>query len=488
MFPKPLLTALASAAVLALVAALGWAGHAWWSSRLPESYSVMDYGTLDGGGGPVAEHSAHTGGVSVAALHGPRGRPDARFTLTAQRTPIRLGSDRTIDALTFNGRSPGPELRVQRGDLVEVTLLNRDVESGVTIHWHGVDVPNAEDGVAGVTQDAVLPGGRYTYRFRVNQEGTFWYHTHQVSSKDVKRGLFGALVIEPRGPRRAGLDLLAIAHDFAGVPTINGVDGIERRAVRPGTPVRLRLVNSDSTPQRFVLAGTRFRVVAVDGTELEASPALRGRTLELAGGGRYDVEFTMPERPVGLTLVGGKTALALSADGMAAPPPPEPGPELDLTSYGSPEQSIAPESPFDRTFRLEIDRKPGFVDGDPGMHWAINGKLFPDAPVFVVREGDLVKMTIQNDTGSVHPMHLHGHHVFVLSHNGQPVATPWWSDTLNVEADESYEVAFRADNPGVWLNHCHNLPHAAEGFVMHVAYEGVHTPFRVGGGAHNHPE
>ena len=91
---------------------------------------------------------------------------------------------------------------MQQGDLVEVTLANKDVEHGVTIHWHGVDVPNAEDGVAGVTQNAVLPGERYTYRFRANQVGTFWYHSHQSSSSEVQRGLFGAFVIEPR--RRAG--------------------------------------------------------------------------------------------------------------------------------------------------------------------------------------------------------------------------------------------------------------------------------------------
>ena len=90
---------------------------------------------------------------------------------------------------------------MRQGDLVEVTLENEDIAQGVTIHWHGIDVPNAEDGVAGVTQDAVLPGERYVYRFRAEQVGTFWYHTHQASSKEVRRGLFGAIVIEPAAPR-----------------------------------------------------------------------------------------------------------------------------------------------------------------------------------------------------------------------------------------------------------------------------------------------
>ena len=119
--------------------------------------------------------------------------PSTRSCSWPSEPTIHLASGRTIDALTFNGTAPGPELRVRQGDLVDVVLENEDVEQGVTIHWHGVDVPNAADGVAGVTQNAVLPGERYRYRFRAEQVGTFWYHTHQSSSEDVRRGLFGAL-------------------------------------------------------------------------------------------------------------------------------------------------------------------------------------------------------------------------------------------------------------------------------------------------------
>ena len=95
---------------------------------------------------------------SVADQKGETGKPDLRVTLTAQQAKVRLASGAEVDAWSFDGRVPGPELRVRQGDLVEVTLANDDIEDGVTIHWHGVDVPNAEDGVAGVTQDAVLPG------------------------------------------------------------------------------------------------------------------------------------------------------------------------------------------------------------------------------------------------------------------------------------------------------------------------------------------
>ena len=92
---------------------------------------------------------------------------------------------------------------------MEVHLRNESVTAGIALHWHGVDVPNAMDGVAGVTQDAVPAGGEFTYRFVAEQRGTYWYHSHQVSNDQVIGGLFGALVVEPkkaagRRRRRAG--------------------------------------------------------------------------------------------------------------------------------------------------------------------------------------------------------------------------------------------------------------------------------------------
>ena len=485
---------LAALGTLLVVAALGALAWEWWGSRLPETYNVMDYGAHEYGGGTVpGEHTGHQGGaLDVAHLkEAKQGPADSRFTLTARKATIKLASGRAIDGLTFDGQSPGPELRVRQGELVEVTLKNEDVEQGVSIHWHGVDVPNAEDGVAGVTQDAVMPGGSYTYRFRAKQLGTFWYHTHQASSKEVRRGLLGAFVIEPAADRPAGaVDLVAVAHDFDGTPTLNGNDGLAKQQVAAGTPVRLRLINTDNTPQRFTLEGTLFRVVAIDGTDLNEPQPIENTILNVPGGGRYDVAFTMPPSAVELGIPDYAAALALSPDGQGDLPPPTGGTEFDPAAYGRPtETPFDASSRFDRQFVFDIGRKPGFLDGRPGMHWTINGGIYPDVPVFVVEQGDLVKVTITNDTKSVHPMHLHGHHALVLSRNGEAVSgSPWWTDTLDVEPNDRYELAFRADNPGIWMDHCHNLKHAAEGLTMHVAYAGVQTPFRVGGRAHNHPE
>ncbi len=478
---KHLGTALAMIGMLAGLALLGFLAWSWWDSRLPGRYDVMDYGVVDLGGGPDSAAAA----FSVADEKGETGKPDLRVTLTAEKGKVRLASGTDIDAWTYDQVVPGPELRVRQGDLVEVTLTNEDIEEGVTIHWHGLDVPNAEDGVAGVTQDAVLPGKTYTYRFRPEQVGTFWYHTHENASNGVKRGLYGALVILPREPLPQKLDLTLLVHTFSGRTAIGLDDGVQRRAVKPGTQVRLRLVNTNSSAMRIRLAGMRASVVAIDGGEIEPAPVPEGEEIEVGAGGRYDVAFRMPPGAASAEVDGSKAAVVLSPDGTGEPPSAPSGPVFDP---GARKAAVpADVATFDRTFRLEIGRKPGFLDGKPGRHWSLNGNLYPRVPMFMVSEGDLVRIELINDSGNVHPMHLHGHHFLVLTRNGKAVR-PWSTDTLNMLSHERYEVAFQANNPGLWMLHCHNLPHAQDGMTMHVMYDGVTTPFRAGDAAHNHPE
>jgi FtsP/CotA-like multicopper oxidase with cupredoxin domain len=476
-----------AAAVLVAVAVVA---RAWWDSRLPGTYNVMQYGiSEDGGGSPASTVRL----VSVAQLTGETaGVPDDRFTLVAEHARVQLASGKTVDALTFNGQVPGPELRVHTGDLVEVTLRNKDVKEGVTIHWHGVDVPDADDGVAGVTQNAVPIGGEYVYRFRVRQTGTFWYHTHQDSEADVKRGLYGAFVIEPRTPPLPhSLELTVVAHTLHGVRVMNADDLTRRRAVSRGTRVRLRIVNSNDTTESFALMGTSFQVLALDGTDLHGPTPVSRRLLSVPAGGRYDLGFTMPTSPVQFELFASSAAYVLSADGRVSKVPPYPfWHDFDPLGYGSPTPTpFGSASRFDRSFTLKIQRKLGFENGRPGFHWALNGRFYPHVPMFIVRRGDLVKMTIINASSATHPMHLHGHRILVLSRNGIPNrGGPWWADTLEVEPETRYVVAFRANNPGLWMDHCHNLRHASAGLTMHLMYLGVYTPFEVGGPSHNTPE
>jgi FtsP/CotA-like multicopper oxidase with cupredoxin domain len=194
---------------------------------------------------------------------------------------------------------------------------------------------------------------------------------------------------------------------------------------------------------------------------------------------------------VRLDLLGSHAALVLSPDGRTAKAPDDSSwPVFDAFGYGKPASTpFDTGSHFDRSFDLKIGRTFGFEDGRPGFHWSVGGHLYPHLPMFVVERGDLVRIAIANDTNGVHPMHLHGHHMLVLSRNGQPNrGSPWWSDTLEVAPGDRYEVAFRADNPGLWMDHCHNLGHASAGLTLHLMYADVWTPFEIGGPYHNDPE
>ena len=207
---------LALVATLAVLGPLAWM---WQSSLLPDAYSVLDMGRPDEGRpGPGAMHEHAGPAVGVDRLVADPGAADVDVTLVARRQALRFRAGPEQDGYTLNGTSPGPVIRAALGRLVQVRLVNESVPGGVTLHWHGVDVPNAADGVAGVTQDAVPIGGEHVYRFRVRQTGTFWYHSHQVAHEQVVRGLFGALVLGAAG----GRDELAMAHLYGGQRTING--------------------------------------------------------------------------------------------------------------------------------------------------------------------------------------------------------------------------------------------------------------------------
>lgn len=492
----------AAAGVLAAAAVLViWLSAASQMSRLPAEMNmaagVMDYG---GGAAPADAVHAHHGvsGVSVASLTGPReGTPDQRFTLTASKQTVVLSSGKQVEAWTFNEQLPGPELRVKQGQLIEVTLVNADIEEGVTLHWHGLDVPNAEDGVAGVTQNAVMPGETYVYRFKASDAGTYWYHSHQQSYMESGKGLFGSLIVEPATSptenKSNELDIPIVAHTYSTVDgTSNTIsfgasDTRQIQRITPGTLVRLRLINTDNAPMTFKLLGTAFQVAAIDGTNLHGPTDLVEKDLLLAAGGRYDVTFTMPQ---GYVLLGPQpekergnhASLLMSPDGKDGnfgDAANERGSVWDPLKYGSPDANAVAvfTGQYDREFQLILDKRLGFFNGAFTYSFTINGRLFPDTPMLMVKEGDVVKTTIANHSSASHPMHVHGHHMLVLSRNGQPsTGSPWWVDTLNVAAGEIYEVAFVADNPGLWMDHCHNLQHASAGMTMHLMYEGSQRP------------
>jgi FtsP/CotA-like multicopper oxidase with cupredoxin domain len=338
--------------------------------------------------------------------------------------------------------------------------------------------------VAGLTQDAVPPGGTFTYRFRATVAGTYWYHAHQRSLEAVRRGLYGALVVLPRTPA-PGVDLVVPLHTEDGTLLT-----APPAPAAPGTPVRLRMIDTDDRPHALTVRGARYRLAAVDGHELVGGGDLGADTvLPLPAGGRFDLVFAMPDGPVRLGVDGRDAGVLAGRDDGRPPTPVGAARLLDVTRYAPPGPAPLGEHPrFAVDTALVLDRTLGFLDGLPAVTYPVNGAVYPDVPDIVVRQGDLVRLTVVNRGTEPHPMHPHGHSVVVLARNGVPASGPLWMDSFEVGPGEVWQVALRADNPGIWMSHCHNLEHAVGGMVLHLAYEGVTTPFAVGDATGNHPE
>lgn len=473
-----------------LVLVLGSSAWVWAASLLPDTYSMTSMGYPDYGGGPqppaaAGSHDHAQDGVDIGTLvPDPDRAADVRVDLVARAERVTLPGVPSFDGFTLNGTTPGPTIRARAGELVEVQVTNQSVADGMTLHWHGVDLPNAMDGVAGVTQDAIAPGEGFVYRF-VAQEGTYWYHSHQVSHPQVSGGLLGALVVDPPAPDPRVVDLTALVHAYAGTRTVNGTPGGFAHPARPGDTARVRVINTDAGPMPVWVSGASYRVVAVDGRTVNRPDPVTGEALLVTAGGRADLEVVVPTGGARVEFAGA----SVSVGDPGAPHSPAPRALVDLLTYGAPSPTDEYLGQPDRTFEYRIGRRFGLLDGRPGSWWTINGGLYPDVPMFMVRTGERVRFLVSNESGEVHPMHLHGHHLLVVSRDGvRATGSPWLVDSLNVEPGETYEVAMVADNPGIWMDHCHNLPHAREGLMTHLAYEGYHSPFVVGGDHGNHPE
>ncbi|GIP40676.1 hypothetical protein J31TS4_39560 [Paenibacillus sp. J31TS4] len=483
------------------------------ASKLPEASDMMNHDRMDEGGGAAtrmsigSDHHSHqqhgnsqTGTVEVAALTGDISAPaDVKFEMVAQQKTITLASGATIDAWTYNGEI-APELRVKHGDMVEVKLINQDITSGVTIHWHGYNVPNAMDGVPGMTQNVVKPGQSFTYKFRADQEGTYWFHSHQQASEQVRKGLFGTLIVEPKQDAEPFDEQITVIHhrwkiDQGDKYAFGQQDTLQWKQMQPGKKVKLRIINAHNLSQNYSLQGTDFQITSIDGVRIQDPRLLSDQTaFRLGSGGRYDVTFTMPDHPVFFTQGNSKNdndpGIVFYIDNPSEKPIFKAESAIfDPSDYGKPVvNEVTTVNNFDREFQMILGNKMGFYNGGFHFLWTINGDVYPRVPTLVVKEGDKVKMTFVNKSLAEHPMHLHGHHMTVLKKNGEKVKTPWLTDTLNVLPGESYEVAFVANNPGMWMDHCHNLDHAATGMILHLMYDHVVSSYEVGTRSGNLPD
>lgn len=237
------------------------------------------------------------------------------FELTAQMVRWPILEEALVTAMTYNGTVPGPMIKVTEGDRVKVVFTNQ-LEEPTTIHWHGIEVPNAMDGVPGITQAPILPGETFTYEFVAKPAGTFIYHSHYESDRQVSAGLYGPFIIEPRSPQRPQPDvdvtlmlsewLIRDGVTYPAMPmsgmepnyfTINGkaYPNTETLHVKVGQSVRLRLIGIGQFIHPMHLHGFPFKVTAMDGHPIPEMAQPTMDTLSVAPGQRFDIEFTPTE-------------------------------------------------------------------------------------------------------------------------------------------------------------------------------------------------
>ena len=442
-----------------------------------------------------------------AAAQQPAAGQVKEFSLTVGRVRWELAPGQTVEAYGYNGQVPGPELRVKEGDTVRVRVNNTLAEP-TTIHWHGVDVPPGMDGVPGLSQEPIAPGGTFTYEFVAKPAGTRWYHAHVDELVQQGGGLAGPLIIEarqaksdsereyvvvaqqwpdpaghqPSGDQEGmamGSGTMGDSSDEHDRFTVNGkaYPNAAPLVVRQGERVRLRLINAGTTAtQVFALAGHPLTITHTDGNALTVP--VPAHAVALGVGERADVEFraTNPGRWQLASVSSGQADRGLGIDvvyeGHEADPVQHPAvSDLVVVGYSAMTGGPLPMAKPDRTYELVLSGgMMGSGGGTTGSEtWKINGRSYPATESLDVQPGERVRIRMINMSMEDHPMHLHGHSFQIVAIGDRPVAGPF-KDTVTLSHMDSYDVEFVAANPGRWLFHCHNLAHMMGGMMTEVRY------------------
>ncbi|MFE4634154.1 multicopper oxidase family protein [Streptomyces sp. NPDC056773] len=525
--------------------ALLGAGAALAGTGLLSACSGSGMAGMDHGSGSTGKASASPApggyvdpaGAEVRAAEAARKAtgPLTEVRVTATATPLDLGAGRTVRSWAYGDRLPGQEVRATAGGTLALTLAN-NLPEATSLHWHGLALRNDMDGVPGLTQRDIAPGGSFRYEFAVPHPGTYWFHPHSGVQQD--RGLYAPLIVEdPKEPLsydkewvvvlddwldgvdgstpdavlgelRKGMDMSSSGsgghggHGSAGSPAPAASGGPSRvlmggdseilgkdagdvayphylvngrtpedpsvLTARPGDRIRLRIINAGGdTAFRIALGGHELTVTHTDGFPVEHA---RARSLLLGMGERYDVLVTAGDGVFPLTaLAEGKgdaaSALAVLRTGAGAAPtaatrPAElSGRPLTADALKAAEPvALAAREP-DRTVRIKL------TGGMAKYDWAFDGKPYAPDQRHPVKAGERVRLEFNNSTTMWHPLHLHGH-TFAFA-GGAGGAR---KDTAVVLPNGRLTVDFDADNPGLWMVHCHNVYHAEAGMMTVLGY------------------
>ncbi len=414
------------------------------------------------------------------------------FDLTAAPAQLPLLAGQNLAVWAYNGQVPGPVFRVKKGDTVRVHFENR-LPQATTVHWHGVRVPNAMDGVPGVTQPPVQPGHSFAYEFVARDAGTFWFHPHMRSSEQVERGLFGVLVVEDREPPPYSRELVWVvddwkldesgqiaaefntrhdlAHDgrWGNVVTVNGVRSPEIE-VWPGERLRVRMVNvANGRVFRLDWAGLAPAGIAVDG--LYARAPFDASAFEMAPGNRLDADLVIPAAARGKTfeiIDGYSRQRHVVARLRVADVPAVETPEFPSPAAGHvPAWAAAASAPVTKELALNAER-----GGPFGITWTIAGAAMrhdhgehAHDTLFILPRDRFSRLAFVNESARIHPMHLHGTFFKVIARGGLPADEPFFRDTVLVKPRERVDIGLVPVDEGTWMMHCHILEHAESGMM-----------------------
>lgn len=406
-----------------------------------------------------------------------RGFAAAPATLTAGPVEAAiLGEGEGLTRmLGFNGTTPGPELRARQGETLSLTFQNR-MGGGSAVHWHGIRIDNAMDGVPDLTQPMVEDGADFAYSFRLPDAGTYWYHSHARSWEQVEQGLYGPLIVEETTPPAVDHDVTVMIDDWRlqeDGTLVGGFGNMHDMAhagrlgnfaraipsvseVRRGDRLRLRLINA-ATARVFDLrvSGIRGMIVALDGMPLAApqeagdltlAPAQRADLLvDVTGPVVFDLMGPPEPYELGRIETAGENTAPISAP-IAALPAPDVARPKDQPDHA-----------------LVMRLQGGAMGGRHGGEdiWALNDHSGMEGDPFGrFARGETARITLVNQTAFPHGMHLHGHHFHEVGADGTlgPLR-----DTTLVQPHETRDIVAVLDNPGKWLIHCHMLEHQAAG-------------------------
>jgi FtsP/CotA-like multicopper oxidase with cupredoxin domain len=402
----------------------------------------------------------------LAAQTPPAEPADGFRILRAQPgTPRLRGVDQPpTEMWGYDGSVPGPVLRVKRGEEVRVRLIN-GLPEPTTLHWHGVRLPNAMDGVPPLTQAPVAPGASFDYRFVAPDAGTFWYRPNPLAAGQLERGLAGALIVDEAEPVMTDRDVILLIDDWRigdeGAPERDHLTAHAQPpfdvAVKANERIRLRLINASARGLAVRFGPHAANVVAVDGQPAEPFMARDG-LIGLAPGNRCDVMIDAnlaPGTPAPILVEDGRNAAALARLVYDAGAPARPAPLPDPRPL--PPNPLPTRMDFRAAQRREMP-----VEDTAGRAWPWTAASEPGPPLFSVKRGRTVMLAIPNRAAVATVVHLHGH-AFRLLDNLDDGWKPYWHDTLVLMPQRTTRIAFVADNPGKWMIDCRRLDQRGAG-------------------------